>query len=502
MRQYGNDDQCATNLAGQGLYSRPNHATEYRLSATPTNLGTAVANQLEVRSPYSGELLASLEAADLETAQGLVKKARRLADDRKAWMPAHERAAVLRRMSALVSERHEELAMLVAKEGGKPLVDARVEITRAAGGLLLCAEEATRLGGQQIPMEGSAAAMGRWAFTVREPIGVVLAFSAFNHPFNLVVHQAGPAIAAGCPVLMKPAPATPLSALKFGEIAKEAGLPEGWCQVLVCDNGVAGELAKSRDIDFFSFIGNAGVGWSLRSGLGPGVRCALEHGGAAPVVVDASADLDLAVPLLLKGGFYHAGQVCVSVQRVFAHESIARELGERLLVGANKLVVGDPCLAQTEVGPLIRRAEGERVIAWIQEAVAQGVDLLCGGAHLPGNCVSPAVLWNPPLKSKVMEQEVFGPVVCVRPVKDMAQAIQEANAVPWNFQAAVFAQDIGVAIGAADALKAAAVMVNDHTAFRVDWMPFGGHGPSGLGVGGIGPAARELTHEKLVVLRK
>ena len=222
-------------------------------------------------------------------------------------------------------------------------------------------------------MRINAASAGRLAFTESEPVGVVLAFSAFNHPVNLIVHQVCPAVAAGCPFVLKPAEATPLSGMRVVSILHEAGLPEVWGQALLAsDREVAGRLVADPRVGFFSFIGSARVGWMLRSRLAPGARCALEHGGAAPVVVAADADLDLAIPLLAKGGFYHAGQVCVSVQRVFAHRSLARELATRLAGAADALVVGDPTSAETGVGPLIRPAEVERVDEWVDEAVGGG----------------------------------------------------------------------------------------------------------------------------------
>lgn len=455
---------------------------------------------LVVHEVFTGQTMArvaTLNTGDMEAALDLAR-ATLVAPP----LPAFERAARLEKFARLVADHHEELALLIAREGGKPLTDARVEMTRAAGGLRLCAEEATRLGGQQIPMAGSAAALGHVAFTLREPVGVVAAFSAFNHPFNLLVHQAGPALAAGCPVLLKPSPATPLCALRFVALAHEAGFEPGLVQAIPCDNTVAATLAASGRIDYLSFIGATRIGWRLRSALFPGVRCVLELGGAAPVVVNEDADLDLALPLLLKGGFYHAGQVCVSVQRVFAHRAVARPLAQALALGAAALVVGDPQKLETQVGPLISAAEAARVHEWVTEAVSGGAELLSGGQPRPGQCYAPTVLFNPPPQSRVMTQEVFGPVVCVQEVADMAGGIAAANSVDWCFQAAVFTQDVNAALLAARQLRATAVMVNQSTTFRVDWMPFGGKGPSGLGVGGIGPAVRDMTNEKLVVLRE
>ncbi|HEB98542.1 MAG TPA: aldehyde dehydrogenase family protein, partial [Thiotrichales bacterium] len=343
---------------------------------------------------------------------------------------------------------------------------------------------------------------GRLAVTRREPIGVVVAVSAFNHPLNLIVHQVGPAVAAGCPVIVKPAEDTPLSCYRFVSLLREAGLPEAWCQALVTTGPeVAEHLVTDGRVGFFSFIGSARVGWMLRSKLAPGTRCALEHGGAAPVLVEADADLDDALPLLAKGGFYHAGQVCVSVQRVFCDAAVAEKVAEGLAERARALKVGDPTDPETEVGPLIRRREVTRVHEWVQEAVAGGARLLCGGEPLSESCYAPTVLFDPPRETRVSQQEIFGPVVCVYSCANMQEAIEQANALPYAFQAAVFTRDIDRALRAYRRLDASAVMVNDHTAFRVDWMPFAGLRHSGLGVGGIPYTFEDMQIEKLLVVR-
>jgi acyl-CoA reductase-like NAD-dependent aldehyde dehydrogenase len=348
----------------------------------------------------------------------------------------------------------------------------------------------------------NAASSGRAAFTRYEPVGVAVAFSAFNHPLNLIVHQAAPAIAAGCPVIVKPAEAAPLSCMRFVGILHEAGLPEEWAQALVTtDLDVAGALAADARVGFFSFIGSARVGWMLRSKLSPGTRCALEHGGAAPVIVAADADLGAAVPLLAKGGFYHAGQVCVSVQRVYADRTIARALAERLAQRAAAMKVGDPLRPDTEVGPLIRPAEVRRIEEWVREAAAAGGEVLCGGRALSETCYAPTVILDPPDTVRVSTEEAFGPIVCVYSFDALDGAIARANALPYAFQAAVFTRDIDTALRAARRLDASAVIVNDHTAFRVDWMPFAGLRRSGLGVGGIPSTMRDMQIEKMIVVR-
>ncbi|MCH7683419.1 MAG: aldehyde dehydrogenase family protein, partial [Gemmatimonadetes bacterium] len=285
-------------------------------------------------------------------------------------------------------------------------------------------------------------------------------------------------------------------------ILREAGLPEEWCQALqTTDLEVAGALVSDQRVGFFSFIGSDRVGWMLRSKLAPGTRCALEHGGAAPVIVAADADLDHALPLLAKGGFYHAGQVCVSVQRVFAERRIARELAERLAEAGNALKVGDPTEPDTDVGPLIREAEVQRVGEWVREAIDGGAECLSGGEPRSATCYAPTVLFNPPADAKVSTHEIFGPVICVYPYDELDAAIERANALPVAFQAAVFTRDLDTALRASRRLDASAVMVNDHTAFRVDWMPFAGLRRSGLGVGGIPYTMLDMQIEKMVVVR-
>jgi acyl-CoA reductase-like NAD-dependent aldehyde dehydrogenase len=372
---------------------------------------------------------------------------------------------------------------------------------RAINGVKLAAEEVGKLIGEQIPMGLTEASSNRIAFTTREPIGVVVSISAFNHPLNLIVHQTVTAFAAGCPVIVKPASTTPLSCLTFVDILYKAGVPTDWVQVMIIDNEVAEVMVTDKRVNFLSFIGSAKVGWSLKSKLAPGTRCALEHGGAAPVIVEPDADFKEMIPALVKGGFYHAGQVCVSVQKIFAHETIAQALADAMATSAKNLRVGDPLDKNTEVGPLISIKEVERVAAWVKEAEAGGAKLLCGGKKISDTCYSPTVLWNPSQNAKVSTEEIFGPVVCIYPYRDRDEAIQEANRLDYHFQAAVFTKNLEVALDTVQKLNATAVMVNDHTAFRVDWMPFGGRDASGEGMGGIPYTMHEMTREKLMVIK-
>ena len=414
-------------------------------------------------------------------------------------LPVHERIEILNRAAGMMKSRLDELAMLIATEGGKPLRDAKIEVERAVNGVELAVHELHSMRGSEIPMDLSSSDVGRMAFTYREPIGPVVAISAFNHPLNLIVHQVAPAVATGCPVFVKPADDTPLSAKVFVEILHQAGLPAEWCRFAPCEVSVAERLVTDPRIAFLTFIGSAKVGWMLRSKLAPGTRCALEHGGAAPVIIDENVDFDEALIPLLRGGFYHSGQVCVSVQRVFVPRKDAKRFAEALAAATDNLVVGDATKGKTDCGPLIRPAEVDRVEAWVNEAEPAAV--MAGGKRLSNTFYSPTVLLDPNLGAKVSTQEIFGPVVCVYGYDDIDVAIEQANSLPFSFQAAVFTERLKFATRCIRELEAAAVMVNDHSAFRVDWMPFAGRKQSGYGTGGIGYTMRDMTEEKMAVVR-
>ncbi len=455
---------------------------------------------LDVVSPYDLSVIKTVPLATQAEADGMLERAVAAFKDRSGWLAPHERIAILNRLAALVEAEADDFAMLIAREGGKPLADAKIEVARAIDGIKLATKDLIHvMRGEEIPMGHTAASVGRRAFTQMEPIGVVMAVSAFNHPLNLIVHQVVPAIAVGCPVIVKPAGTTPLNCLRFVELVHQAGLPEAWCQSCVCDNEVAEALVTSDKIAFFTFIGSARVGWMLKSRLAPGVRCALEHGGAAPVLVAEDADWDAMIPKLLKGGFYHAGQVCVSVQRVFVAQTDARRLAETLAAGAKALKVGDAALDKTDVGPLILPREVDRVEQWVREAVEGGAELLCGGERLSDTLYAPTVLLDPPSDAAVSTKEVFGPVICVYGVDSRDDAIARANSLDVAFQAAVFTETVEIAHEVIDRLDATAVMVNDHTAFRVDWMPFGGRRASGYGMGGIGYTMHDMVQIKMAV---
>ncbi len=459
------------------------------------------AGLLKVYAPYDRSVIAEVETANIEHVNQALYTAYSLYRDKSTWLPLHQRIEILEATASIMQEEQEFLAVEAAREGGKPLIDSKVEVARAIDGIHLCIETLKTDQGEVIPMGLSASSVNRLAVTQKEPIGVVVAVSAFNHPLNLIVHQVAAAVAVGCPAIVKPAEDTPLSCLHFVDILWRAGLPTEWCQAIVPESiDVAEKLVIDERVGFFSFIGSAKVGWMLRSKLAPGVRCALEHGGAAPVIMAEDTDVEMAVQKLGKGGFYHAGQVCVSVQRVFAHKTLVNTFIEQLANYAQQQRIGDPTSADTDVGPLIRPAEAERIDSWVSEAKSEGAQCITGGNAISETCYECTVLARPSLDSKVSTAEIFGPVICAYEYEDLDWAIQQANALPYAFQAAVFTNDINTAMRVYKHIDASAVMLNDHTAFRVDGMPFAGLKHSGLGVGGIPYTMEDMQVNKMLVM--
>ena len=459
------------------------------------------AGMLTVYNPFNLTPIAEVATCDSRHIDRALTTAQELFQNKDNWLPLDQRIAIFTNVIELISEQQEELAHIAAEEGGKPLIDSKVEIARAIEGLKLCIDCMRSDNGSAPVVNGSQATRHHMAFTTREPVGVVAAISAFNHPFNLIVHQVGPALAAGCPVIVKPSEETPLSCLKLAKLFYEAGLPEEWLQVAVTESiPVAEYLVTSLRINFLSFIGSANVGWMLRTKVAPGTRCALEHGGVAPVIIAEDADLDLSIKLLTKGAFYHAGQVCVSSQRVFIHKSLSKAFLRGLTTAANQLVTGNPQEENTDVGPLIRPAEVDRVESWVNDARSQGATVVCGGQRINQTCYAPTIIYNPPEDCQISQQEVFGPVVCVYDFDSLDDAIAQANSLPVAFQAAVFAKNQDTILRAYKRLNASTVMVNQHTAFRTDGMPFAGLRQSGLGTGGIPHTFRDMQIEKMMVI--
>ena len=456
---------------------------------------------IEVTSPFDGKVVGNVKFSTFEEVEEAIDLAHKTFLDTANWLPRYKRVEILENVMKIMSSQVEELTILCASEGGKPYIDSKVEIQRAINGIKIAIEHLSVYEGKEIAMGHTISSANRMAYTFKEPIGVVAAISAFNHPFNLAVHQVIPALAVGCPVIIRPATQTPMSAIRLVEILEEAGLPKGWAQAVVCDRKGGELLATSPKTNFLTFIGSGPVGWYLNSKVSQGTRVALEHGGVAPVIVEKDADITELIPSIGKGGFYHAGQVCVSVQRVYVQEEICDEVATKLAEYASKLVVGDQLDPKTEVGPLINNDEVNRVEEWVNDAVAKGAKILTGGKRIGASCFEPTVILNPSEDAIVSQKEVFGPVVCIYSYKTLDEAIARANSLEVSFQAAVFTKNIDTALKAVKRLNATAVMVNDHTAFRVDWMPFGGARVSGLGMGGIPHSMEEMSNEKMMVIK-
>jgi acyl-CoA reductase-like NAD-dependent aldehyde dehydrogenase len=406
---------------------------------------------------------------------------------------------VLERAARAVAERADALASTLCREAGKPIRQARSEVARCVDTLTFSAAAARTLSGAVVPMEGSLAGRGRIGFTVPEPVGVVAAITPFNFPLNLVAHKVAPAIAAGCPVVLKPAEAAPLSALTLAEVLLEAGLPAGALTV-VCGPGptIGRALADHPDVAMVSFTGSAGVGWDIAA-RNPRRRVALELGNSTPVIVADDADVDRAAAAIAGSGFTHAGQSCVSVQRVIAHASVHDRLVAALVDRVAALRVGDPADDATDVGPLITAAARDRVEAWIAEARAGGAEVACGGRRA-GELLEPTVLTGIRPGMRVFDDEVFGPVVGVCAYRDAQQAIDLANATRYGLQAGIFSTSVDRSLVWARRLRFGGVLINETPTYRADQMPYGGVKDSGNTREGPAEAVRSMTEPKLIVI--
>ncbi len=452
---------------------------------------------IEVRSPYDGELVGRVPKAG-------AAETRRALDAAEAAMrepfPAHERAAILDRVAALLAERADEAARTISAEAGKPMKAARVEASRAVSTFTMAAVEARKLAGDVVPMDASPAGEGKLAFTLRRPIGIVGAISPFNFPLNLVAHKIAPALAAGCAVVLKPASQTPLSALLLAELESEAGLPAGWLNVVCGPASEIGDvLVEDERVKLITFTGSAPVGWKLRERAAR-KRVNLELGNATPVIVAADADLDDAVARLAANAFSFAGQSCISVQRIYVERDAYDAFLERFLPRVEALKVGDPTDEDTDVGPLIAQSERDRVRSWVEEAQSQGAEVLTGGT-LDGELLRPTVLAGAPPDAKVSREEVFGPLCAVTPYDALEHAIALANSTRFGLQAGIFTRDVKAALRAARELEFGGVTVNEAPTFRADQMPYGGVKDSGNTREGPAHAIREMTEERLVVLQ-
>jgi len=455
---------------------------------------------LEVRAPYDGALLATVPACTADDVHRAVAVAH--AAHRSGPLPAWRRAEILDTAARLLAERREELARTIALEAAKPIRTARVEAERAVSTFQFAAAEARTLTGEMVPLDASAAGEGRLGFALRVPIGVVGAISPFNFPLNLVAHKLAPAIAAGCPVVLKPASQTPLSAIALAELLiDECGLPAEQLSVVTGSGGTVGNaLVDHPDVAFVSFTGSPEVGWGIRA-RAPRKRVGLELGNNAPVIIEPDGDWQAAAAAIRTAGFSHAGQSCISTQRVYVHDDVAEGFLAALGEAVDSLVLGDPLDEATEVSQLISTAERDRVASWITEAVEGGARLLVGGAVRDDGLLAPTVLADVRPDMKVSCKEVFGPVVAVARYHDLDQALAQANATDYGLQAAIYTASLERALRAVRTLDFGGVLVNEVPTWRADQMPYGGVRDSGNTREGPHYAVREMTELRMVVLK-
>jgi acyl-CoA reductase-like NAD-dependent aldehyde dehydrogenase len=449
---------------------------------------------LDVRSPYSGDVVGRV-------AKGGAAEARRAVDAAakalESPLPAHKRAEILVKVAGLIGRRHEDVARTISDESGKPIKTARVEASRAMSTYTFAAVEARKLAGEMVPMDAAQAGEGKLGFTVRKPIGVVGAISPFNFPCNLVAHKLAPALAAGCPVVLKPASATPLSALLLAELEEEAGLPAGWLNVVVGSASEIGDVLVEDDrVKLITFTGSGEVGWKLQE-RAPRKRVKLELGNSTPVIVAEDADVEAAATKLAANAFSFAGQSCISVQRVYVHRSRFDEFTRAFVPKVEALKVGDPADDDTDVGPVIDEDARTRLRAWIEEA---GGEQLAGGEQ--NGLLAPTVLADVPDDARISCEEAFGPVVVVNRFDSLDEAIDRANGTRYGLQAGVFTSALDTALTAAERLEFGGVTVNEAPTFRSDQMPYGGVKASGNTKEGPAWAVREMTEERLVVIQR
>jgi acyl-CoA reductase-like NAD-dependent aldehyde dehydrogenase len=448
----------------------------------------------EVRSPFSGEVVGRV-------ARGGAQETRRALDAAEEALrnplPAHKRAEILVKVAGLLGRRQDEAARLISDEAGKPMKAARVEAARAMSTYTFSAVEARKLAGEMVPMDAAQAGEGKLGFTIRHPIGIVGAISPFNFPLNLVAHKIAPALAAGCPVVLKPASQTPLSALFLAELEEEAGLPPGWLNVVAGKASDVGDVLVEDDrVKLITFTGSGDVGWSLAE-RAPRKRVKLELGNATPAIVCGDAP-PWTVERLAANAFSFAGQSCISVQRIYVLQDAWDEFVADFVPKVEALKVGDPADDETDVGPLISEGDRDRVLAWIRES---GGEIATGGDTTDDGLIRPTVIVDPRPDAKVQREEVFGPVVTLTKTASLDEAIELANSTRYGLQAAIFTGDLHPALQAAQRLEFGSVLVNEAPTFRADQMPYGGVKASGNTKEGPAWAVREMTEERLVVLQ-
>ncbi len=451
----------------------------------------------DVLAPYDARLVATTFRATPAHLNAAIEAAVRAFETTRK-LPSCERQRVLRAVAEGIAARREEIGRTLALEAAKPIKAARAEVERAIFTFSIAAEESTRIYGEWFPLDLQAATVGRWAMVRRFPVGPVASITPFNFPLNLVAHKVAPAIAAGCTVVHKPAPQTPICSLLLGEIVQAAGWPAGGLNVLPLSNDDAGPLVTDDRLKMLSFTGSAAVGWELKTKAGK-KRVMLELGGNAGVIVHHDADLTYAAERCVQGGFSYAGQICISVQRIFVQRNVWERFLAEFVPRAQKLKVGDPLEETTDVGPMISEAAARRAAEWVEEAVAAGAKILCGG-NRRGALLEPTVLTSTSPDQRVNCEEVFAPVVTVEPYEDFAAAVRRVNDSAFGLQAGVFTRDAKLLFEAYDELQVGGVVVGDVPTFRIDHMPYGGVKDSGLGREGLRYAIEAMTERRLLVV--
>lgn len=458
------------------------------------------ANQdLAVSNKYTGQVVTRVALAT-EQAIDHALNAAVSAQYAMAQLPAYHRQQVLEHCVERFKQRADELAYSLCIEAGKPIKDARGEVTRLIDTFKVAAEETTRINGEVINLEISARAKGYRGMTKRVPVGVCSFISPFNFPLNLAAHKIAPAIAAGCPFVLKPASLTPIGALLIGEVLAETDLPQGAFSILPCSRDGAELFTTDERIKLLSFTGSPEVGWALKAKAGK-KKVTLELGGNAACIVDADADIDFVAQRLVFGAFYQSGQSCISVQRILVHDSIYQLVKEKLVAATQQLVMGDPIQENTFIGPMISEKEAQRLATWIDEAKQQGATVLCGGQR-NGAMLAATLLENVPKHCALVQEEVFGPVAILSSFSDFEQALAEVNASRYGLQTGIFTRDIFKAHQAWDRLEVGGVVIGDVPSWRVDNMPYGGVKDSGLGREGIKYAIEDMTESRLLVIRQ
>jgi glyceraldehyde-3-phosphate dehydrogenase (NADP+) len=450
-----------------------------------------------VVDPFTGKLIAPVtQATESDVDEAIASTCSAAAT--MGQLPGHARYNVLQQVAALLYRRRDEFAQTITAEAGKPIADAKREVSRAIQTFTVAAEEARRIPGEVVPLDWMPGSDTHLGVLRRFPIGPILGITPFNFPLNLVAHKVAPALASGNPILIKPAPQTPLTALLLGEVAVEAGVPPGGLNVVPCENILAERMVVDPRFKLLSFTGSASVGWMLKAKCGK-KKVTLELGGNAGVVIEPDADLELAAKRCAAGGFGYAGQTCISVQRVFVHHSIVDVFTTKFLMHVARLKVGDPADDTTTIGPLIDQAAAQRVESWIGEAVADGARVLLGGKRM-GSLVEATVLSNVKSDMKVSCREVFGPVVTVTPYRQLSEAVALLNQSDYGLQAGIFTQDINKIFYAFRHLEVGAVLANEIPTFRADHMPYGGVKDSGLGREGVRAAIEDMTEPRMLIL--